>query len=426
MIVLQLIRYFFFTSTENADLKRRIYYDSILNTDSFLFLIGTNQMNEYETKEIIQDVILPMRILITQILNPSDNENKVKGKKEVQSKKEQITEEKENQEIKHIKQYVKRMPDSKTGVDKSSLENPIEKIQNFLKLTGNFSPTIEIDNIELKRSLEKRNKLFEADRSQTAKSLFSDAHSLLIQDFEKYLKTEEQNPQKNTIINELKLDAVDKQDMFFFEMFETFERAIVESDNLEKIKEREIREFDINLQGKDNPKKVQEMRVIFNLGSVFLAPSIFISISKTLLIPEKDIFIEKMIYKILQPLLTLSTDNSAGTDTEKKENILIFMEDVVNRKISKYTEEIDEAYKSRTAILEKFFSDELENKKDLKIKKIDKTLEKRNKDLLKNMRNTHAESFRNFMVVNHELINSYIRFINTNSEQDKKNVYSFF
>lgn len=416
-MIQNLLIYFLFIFGNVYDLQRRLYYESIIDIDSFIFLIGTNMMSESEVKELIQDVIIPVRKNVSNIISPE--------KKDYQNEQEEL---KEEEHIKHIKKYAQNSNGKKDqNPEIKTYLSAEEQINEILKLAGSFSSVIETENEALKTSLEKRNKLFEADISQTAKSLFIEAHSKLLKDFNSFLyENEESNPKKSEKLRELTLNDSKKQDTFFFDMLETIERAITESDFIERIKNREIREFTTNLTKKDNKKELQKQKTLFNLGSMFISPSIYISISKMLLISDKDIFIEKMTYKILQPLLTLSIDNSDGNDTEKKENILIFMNDIVNGTFSKYKDEIDEAYKSRSAILEKYFSDKSEDEKDQQIQKIDIELEKRNKELLEYLSGVHAESFRRFMLVNQELINSYARFIATNTEIDKRKVYSFF
>lgn len=632
----------------SADLKRRLYYESIMDLDSFIFLIGVNQMGESEVKELIKDIVLPMRRAISQIVLKAqqeeknmDKNNKIGDKSDPKVNleenglegKRQL--EKESQDIKNIKKYLRhqtshegkqgannreqdinKTPEKKAVYNSKNMDSKEDQgvyssLLQILQLMGNFSSEIETDSQEIKQGLEKRNKLFEIDQSQTAKEMFHEAHKKLIEDFqarnshldqmdstnfsrkspdfkksgtttmekdgkiiigknghiskeetfqpihhEKYgdityekdnqtntrgngqnlreetsqsadqpsrrlsdqvnrlfaniygqnvseankifqnlkaqdIKTQEHreyernddgvhpsldegvdsiyfednlsknkeikpasknhlkeeasptiqtNPHKALSKNEmevqakfaevqdLSLDESEKQDAFYLEMMETLVHAITESDNIERIKKRETREFNINLTREDKKieKIEQKYKILFNLGCVFLTPSIFISISKGIFISDKSIFVEKMIYKILQPILTLTIDNSNGTDTVKKENILIFMNDIVNGQPSKYKEEIDDAYKSRSDILEKYFNDQSDYKKDLKIRKIDIELEKRNKQLLNIFKNMKAEHFRNFTILNHELVNSYTRFILTNNERDKKSVYDLF
>lgn len=412
-----LIFFILLTNCAFNELKRKLYYDSILSIDSLIFIIGTSQMGEDEIKEMIQDIILPMRVVISRILSQN---SKVKEDKQNKSMKQ----EKEIKEIEHIKQVARSNISKNEDVEKKDSGTEILKI---LKLVGNYALTIDIDSeyAELQHSIEKRNKIFEADISQTAKSLFHDSHLKLIEEFEKFLENEN-NPTPNDLKDLIGISEPNKQDMLFFDMLETIEKAISESDNLEKIKEREIREFENNLNPKISQKEFEKLKIIFNLGTVFLAPNIFISISKMLFIPEKNIFLENMVNKILKPILTLRVDNSAGTDTEKKENVLIFMNDIVHGKFSKYKEEIDEAYKSRSAILEKFFDGLSENKKDENIEKLDIFLEKKNKKLLQQFEKMRSEYFQNLIILDQELINTYIKFLNTNSEQDKKKIYDFF
>lgn len=410
------------------DFKRRLFYDSLINIDSFIFMIGANQMSEDDAKEVIQDVIIPMRIQISKILENKNEEmkNNKNDEKEEKTKDEKKELENESKEIKHIKQYVNKMTSNESTKVKKGNKDIKKELRKILQLVASFSPIVNTEYDEIKKSLEKRNKLFESDNSQIAKGLFNDSHKKLLQDFDELFDSQNNNPSKNEIIDALLIMKPDKNDMLFFEMIETIERAITESDVITKIKDREIREFSINFGPKKNQEDLSTMRISFNLGLVFLSPGIYISISKMLLIPEKSVFLEKMTNKMLKPILTLTADNSNGTDTEKKENILIFMNDVVSRKFSKYTEEIDEAYKSRSTILDKFFEDQPENKKDEKIEKIDYVLEKRNEKLLKDIQNMHAENFKNFLILNQELVNSYIRFISSNNEDDKKKVYDFF
>lgn len=605
----------------SIDLKRRLYYESIMNLDSFIFLIGVNQMGESEVRELIDDIVLPMRRALSDIVHKAQKKDKniyksdaKADKNDRQAKKEENGAEKEghiekgSEDILKIKRYLRHRTknEEKQGTENGSHDTKKEvrkrahfksnnadkkdgpgvytSILRILQLSGSFSSEIETDLEEIKHGLEKRNRLFELDQSQTAKEMFHQAHKKLIKDFESTIHssnetigtkmnasgftTVQEKPEKsnektltdkifettdisknkeymgiggntenrdeqnapitggsgntenrngqNTLITpgngpsfvaqgknlnqgrrhhgsnerngvytassqnkdaqpehkdskradislgghfdenmhesaqeipqnpsrkdqieeqnqmvvlqDLSLDDSQKQDAFYLEMMETLERAITESDNIEKIKKREVREFNINLTKEDkNIDRIeQKYKILFNLGCVFLTPSIFISISKGIFISDKSIFIEKMIYKILQPILTLTIDNSNGTDTEKKENILIFMNDIVNGEPSKYKDEIDDAYKSRSDILEKYFNDQSDHKKDLKIRKIDIELEKRNKQLLNIFEDMKAEHFRNFSILNHELVNSYTRFILTNNERDKKSVYDLF
>ncbi|KRH95308.1 hypothetical protein M153_100070730 [Pseudoloma neurophilia] len=491
-----------------ADLKRRLFYDSIIDLNSLIFLIGVNQLYQDEIKEIVEEIVLPVRQIFTRTVNqgssnidqekdsnPKDK-NKEKELVHMKTRKKQATKilpkQSDGDLVQNIFDLLKRMSNFSLHIEESKSARFKIEPENKSDTQGRDAQGINLDDEEKKliQAIEKRNKLFDSDHSQTVKELYTKSLEQLIVDLKEFInnnddiqditpletllddtdqsiiinsqiknksllldypddsfdsffknknviKPENPNKSRNKInkseqsaITSLRLIDPEKQDNFYQEMVDTLNRAIIESDYIEKIKRREIREFLINLlpvsNSKETKKVVKQFQILFNLGSVFITPSIFITISKGLYISDKSIFIEKMIQKILQPVLQLATDNSNGTDTEKKENILIFLKDILFNQISKYKNIIDDAYKSRSEIFEKYFFDQPEEEKDKKIKKIDIELEKRNYELFKQISLTKSEHFNNFIILNREIVNTYIRFITNNNENDKKRLYEYF
>lgn len=420
------------------DLQRRLYYESMIDLDTVIFLMEVNQMNESECKELVKDVVLPMRNFLVNIFNrkrggsrlidkktrdrgwtdDEDESDEIRGKTELDTK-----------DIQTIKNNFKNNEKNKKGKKNDDGMDLGETLMDILRATSNFSLNVKTRYGKIDKSLEKRNKLFEFDRSQIAKSLFNTSHQKLLKDVETFLRESSAsgtNPKKDGIRTFLRIKDANKKDTKYFQMIETIEKAVTETENIVKIKQREENEFTLVFGQQMKQEEVRALKMSFNLGSTFLTPSIYLSISKALMIPEKSVFIEKMTNAMLKPILTLTNTNSIGADTEKKESILNFLRDVVSRASSKYTDEIDGAFKARSTILDKFLRDDKDEVKERKMMQIDTVLEKRNKELLGKVESMRAEHFKDFLVLNQEIINVYIRFLNSNSASDRSKVNEYF
>lgn len=423
------------------DIQRRIYYDSMLDPDTLIFLIEINQLSEKETKELIKDVIMPMRRLLAEIyVGKKEGTKLIEGKadkygwKNNDEHSEEFTRkvELDSEEINTIKKnFNKKSEEKKKTKEKHAKdsESPEETLLELLRTTSSFSVNVKTKHSSIDKSLEKRNKIFESDMSQIAKGLFKASQDMLIEDIEEFVregKEDHENPRKEKLNNLLNIKDLERKDGKYFQMVENLERTITESDNIVKIKQREENEFTLTFQPQTKAEEIKRLKMAFNLGSTFLTPGIYITISKMLLIPEKSLFIEKVTNQMLKPVLTLTNFNSTGADTEKKENIVNFLKDVVSRVPSKFTEEIDGAFKARSTILDKFLQEDKEEMRDKKIEQIDTVLEIRNKELLAKIEGIRAEHFKDFLILNQEIINAYIRFVNTNNKNDKVRLVEYF
>ncbi|ELA48055.1 hypothetical protein VCUG_00478 [Vavraia culicis subsp. floridensis] len=420
------------------DLQRRLYYESMIDLDTVIFLMEVNQMNESECKELVKDVVLPMRNFLVNIFSRKRGGSRLIDKKtrdrgwtddEDESDETRGKTELDTKDIQTIKNNFKNNEKNKKGKKNDDGMDLGETLMDILRATSNFSLNVKTKYGKIDKSLEKRNKLFEFDRSQIAKSLFNTSHQKLLKDVETFLRESSAsgtNPKKDGIRTFLSIKDANKKDTKYFQMIETIEKAVTETENIVKIKQREENEFTLVFGQQMKQEEVRVLKMSFNLGSTFLTPSIYLSTSKALMIPEKSVFIEKMTNAMLKPILTLTNTNSIGADTEKKESILNFLRDVVSRASSKYTDEIDGAFKARSTILDKFLRDDKDEVKERKMMQIDTVLEKRNKELLGKVESMRAEHFKDFLVLNQEIINVYIRFLNSNSASDRSKVNEYF
>ncbi|ELQ75939.1 hypothetical protein THOM_1106 [Trachipleistophora hominis] len=420
------------------DLQRRLYYESMIDLDTVIFLMEVNQMNENECKELVQDVVLPMRYFLVNVFSGKAGGASLIGEKNKDRKfvndedDPEITKRKtelETKEIQNIKSNFEKNEKSRKDKRNRNGTNINETLMEILKATSNFSLKVKSKFSAIDKSLERRNRYFEFDQSQIAKYLFNAAHQKLMKDLETFLQdnsASSSNPKKSSVRELLSIKDANKKDLKYFQMIETIEKAVVETDNIVKIKQREENEFTLVFGQQMKQDEVKALKMSFNLGSTFLTPGLYLSISKALMISEKSVFVEKMTNIMLKPILTLTNTSSIGADTEKKENVLNFLKDVVSRAPSKYTDEIDGAFKARSTILDKFLRDDKDELKERKMMQIDTVLEKRNKELLSKIESMRAEHFKDFLVLNQEIVNVYIRFLNSNSTTDRSKLSAYF
>ncbi|EJW04245.1 hypothetical protein EDEG_01477 [Edhazardia aedis USNM 41457] len=297
-----------------------------------------------------------------------------------------------------------------------------KNLNDILIVFSNFSKRIDIQNDKLERGLEKRNLLFEKDRSQMSKRMLLENITVL------------NNHIKNLSNEELKamLDIryIHVKNEKYKRMIKILRRAIIETENLTKAIEREkrefIREFAEKLIIHEN-KELFELKVAFNLGGSIFAPNMFIQISNLMVIIDKESHLDKAISTILKPIENLNFYIRYKSNTEKKEEIIKFLLACLEKRNNTFFEEIDEGFKARSLVLNMYFkneeSDEIAWNKE---KAMDRYQEEFIKYMIKGIKNVNEDNLQNFVVINDDIIKMYKDLIKTGSKQSKTGLLKLF
>lgn len=347
-------------------IQELLYFESIMNIEPFLFLIEINSLSNYGVIKIIESMIFPIQISLENLLS-------------------------ENEEITN-------------SFNKKKL---IDLINNL----SNFSKSVSILNEpKLSKSLEIRNMFFLNDKSQIAKQLYLD-NLKIIKDSIKEIP-------EDKIINLLKIDNLAVKRLKYKKMFEEFVKAILQTENIQKVLKNERENF-LNLflfSDQMDLTEYKKIRMIINLGGSFILPSLMFSLNEKLLHPEKEEFLHKTLLKIIKPVETLKLSIRHRSNSEKKFLILKFLNECL-----KNSNIFSEAFESRSSLLQIYFKNDIE-----KIHKIDFYQDLMLKKYIKYLETIDSDYFDRFLVSNRETINTYYQYLNTGQVTEKERLEEFF
>ncbi|TBU08272.1 hypothetical protein CWI39_0204p0040 [Hamiltosporidium magnivora] len=356
-------------------LREELLYETILNLNSFLFIIEINNMSDKYLEKIIETVIFIGR---NKILNLKKHKNNLK-----------------------------------------------DELWKLFDIFSNFSRKIDLSkDSKLKKALEFRNYYFDRDKSQIAKSLFIEELHELKKNLQKYSSDE--------ILELIEVKDFDTKDFKYSKMIKALRRSIIETQNLSKSIQREKREFIQEFIESNAPisqynhKKLNEIRMEFNLGGSIFEPNLLFQICSDLILGEKEEVIVKAISKILKPIENLELYLRHKTNTERKEEILKFLYSCLKEQASKFRDEIDDAFRARSELMGKYLEKETEQSIIQKEKSIDKYQENFIQDMISRFSEINEAALTNFMVINKDIVHKYIRFLNTGSTKEKSSLIEHF
>lgn len=366
------------TEVENLETLKQntnqelLFFESIIDIETFIFLIGTNRLSESIITNLVEAFTFPIQISLKNI---------IPAKKE------------EDLEIKRFTDFERK------------------KLENLLSNLSNFSKSVSVLNEpQLSKSLEFRNNYFLNDKSQIAKFLYL-KNLKKIKKILKFSSNEE-------LLSILGIEDLAVKRLKFRKMFEEFSKAIMHSENMHKIIKNEKENF-LNLflyRNEVNLKEYKKIRMIINLGGPFILPSLLFHLHENLLEKNREEFLHKLLLKILKPIENLKLEIMHRSTNEKKSIILNFLEETI-----KNSNLFSEAFESRSNLLQIYFKEDLN-----KIGKIDFYQEIMLKKYIIMLKKYDAEFFDKFIILNKEVINTYEEFLNTGQLQFKDSLKEFF
>jgi hypothetical protein len=298
------------------------------------------------------------------------------------------------------------------------------KLEEMFKLFMNFSLKMDLPKSSLKDALEERNNYFERDVSQIAKSLY-------IEDL-KALKGDLMRLTNDELRNLLDVSGIERKNDKYLRMVKALRKTIVETGNLSKSLQREKGEFtneflDKSLSSKKgNHKEITELKIAFNLGGSIFAPNVFLQMVTGILMADKNSFVENSVNKILKPIESLELYVRHKSNTEKKEEITKFLHACLEKKSSIVSELIDEAFKARSYVMEKFLRQEGENKVSEREGAIDRYQEKYIKEMIQKVGEVTDDSFEKFIVINGDIIQAFKDLLKLGSDKSKSRLIALF
>ncbi|KAG0441632.1 hypothetical protein DMUE_0901 [Dictyocoela muelleri] len=456
--------FLFFQLIYQSVLQYELFYESIIDIESLMFLVEINNLNKKNTMSIVDDIILPTRRHIYNVIEAYNDKKGDLEKNDEYNKKDKVEDKNENMENKTMEKISKE-ENIKNFSEREANENPIvvsfddETINNkkyfkedksiednakkdfkkneskdfkkneskdfkkdlltLLTILENFSFPLS-GHLSIKKNIELRNILFEKDKSQIAKKIYVKK----LQNLKKAIM----KLNNEDLIKKLILEDPTKKDKKYKKMISNLYKVVISKENFVKGMNREVTEFiqsfekNIKLKNED----IQDLMMFVNLGGNFVDPRILIFIIRQIMIPKKKAFVEKIINSLLKPIDTLTMYTRYKNCSEKKDALKKFLCNSVKNTPSKLKNQIDEAFKSRSYLLEKYLKDEPEDEKERKLRALDDFQDKTTNKVYEQVKFLDSEKIDTFFIFNRDLLDAYVRFLLNGSLKDKDNLMKFF
>lgn len=371
-----------------ARLSEFLLYESILPLETFLFLIEIFNMSEGGIDTIFEEIIEPsMKIIYSK---------KVIG--ECIEKKESLS-----------------------NINPDPNYSAKTEILRLLDAFSNFSTKIDMKGKKLTKALQKRNKLFDEDASKISIDLYRE-NSRDLKEAVRDMKNEE-------IVNILDVKDIKKKNDKYVKLVKALRRVIIETENLTKAINRELREFVYEFVSKVSVPETKDFidtKTLFNLGGTIFAPNIFLQIARDMFTVDRDKLLERAVKQILAPIVKLELYIRHKSNVEKKEEIVKFMLACLAKKNSIFYDEIDDAFKARSTVLNLYFKNE-----DLKLtenilEQIDKYQESFATNLKEKVVKMNEDVLANFIIVNDDVIKKYTAFIGNGTKENESSLMKIF
>ena len=295
------------------------------------------------------------------------------------------------------------------------------EILRLLDIFSNFSTKMDVKNESLTIALQKRNKLFNEDASQISINLYKSNLEEL-----KNLVGKLNNAE---LVNILDIKDMKKKNQKYVKLVKALRRAIIETDNLTKAINRELREFVYEFVSKASVPETKDFidtKTLFNLGGTIIAPNIFIQMARDIFTVDRDKLIERAVKRILAPLSALELYIRYKSNVEKKEEIVKFMLACLEKRNSIFYDEIDEAFKARSMILNLYFKNEDFSKSENMLEKIDKYQENFAEELKSKVVEMKEDVLANFFIVNDDVIKCYTDLIRNGTKENQVKLMKIF
>ncbi|EPR79012.1 hypothetical protein SLOPH_1679 [Spraguea lophii 42_110] len=413
------------SNTETNIIIGKIVYESFLDLDSLLFLVESQNLSKAQTKNFIEQIIFPVREYLIKIKEENKNSNNVTSLKETFIKRLSTF----NSNKPHLmlkEQHKNENPVlNKKKYNTNNFINPTDKTINFNK-ENNLKDKIFIKhnkvldlkrfsiNKQLETAVKTRYDLFNADKSNIARNLYNSTLNDIIANL-KLIKTIEF--EKSFVDINLNKD--------YMNMVEYLYDQIMENKMLTKILNIEKEAFYSKYKTTKNKyKNLTELRMEISLAGSIMTPGVLINIFKSIQIDD----VEKIINKLTQPVALLFKHIKSIKNSEKKNLILKFLNSCLKRKDNFLKQSLDEAYKIRSFLVQKFIENlSYKNKKSQIIfDNFDKYQQNETKNLIKEVEKLQEKDFENIIYLTDNIKQEYIKLLMSDSQEDKEKIKKTF
>lgn len=165
----------------------------------------------------------------------------------------------------------------------------------------------------------------------------------------------------------------------------------------------------------------------FNLGGGVYSPGLLLEIAAKLKDADKDRFIQNLISSLIEPLLQIKNKVSAYKPADIKEEVIKYVNALTDStQVYDLRKEISESQVLRSESICRRI-DKLPTKEKLS-ERIDEVQIHNTNKMLKILQETSPESFKNFLVVDRQLMQKYIEYVKTGGgdEKLKSEIEAFF
>lgn len=339
----------------DAEIAEFIFYESFVSLDSLLFIVEINGLDREATIDFVQKTVLV------------------------------------------AKNYILAQ------IDKQS-------ISDILRGFSTFNGTISTTNKSLQAAFSFRNKFFEEDSSQIAKTLFLTDRERMLLNIPKEMKMK---------IDKNFRERIDKK---YITMISTLHAVLKENGNLVQSINRERKEFMKEFKEKKpiTKEEILDLKICVNLGGSIFSPNILLSMLAEITIPSKNEYIEQKINVLLKPVLEMEFYTRHKTNVERKDEVLKFLKACLEGSDWIYKTLLDDAFHVRTSIMEFYLKNDRQEKILQKEKALDILQEKIIINLIERIDNLDEENFANFLIISPEIIKDYVTFLQERQEKAER------
>lgn len=326
------------------NLGREVLYEGFVSLDAILFLLETNILTSSNLKDFLTDTVLTARKMLL-------------------------------------------------------------KDSSVFKYFLNFSTKVDCKDKKIKTLLERRNKIFDSDKSQIALSLTKERIEIL----------------RKRITSSLLLFD-DKKEREYLRMVYDLSNSRYGDDGVSVNLAKERFEFyreNVSL----TESQIEEAKISLNLGGSIFSPSLLFQITKGITIPEKREIIKKSLISIFEPLKILKKSIINRSFMDRKKEIIDFLINCLEIRTGQYRASVDEAFYHRSVLIGIYLKDG-ENNDDM-YKILDRLQEEEIKKMIFIFENLKEEHLKMCLVTDPVLVDKYLNYLCDGQDSSKNKLLDF-
>lgn len=279
--------------------------------------------------------------------------------------------------------YIARRLPSKTPLD-------------ILRTFQSTAPAAACPDRTLQTALSTRNSHLDADTSQIARRLLA--------------------AERDALANTLRRRSIKSPpdpariDTKYLQMVLALKACVSEGRNIQRAVGRERSELARYFAKTPRPShsQLKELRALVSLAAPIFHPSILLQILSSLMVPDRDAFIEKNVAAIIRPLETLEASSRHMPNVEKKHAVLDFLRACRRRTYWSNYKAIDNAFHARSLILDAYFRTETRERAVHNEQALDRHHDLFLIDLIARVEALDPDLFPRFLLANKEIAKTYI------------------